>query len=128
MERNTIAEMKAIIEAIERGKHIQFTYDGMNWNDTDRFDKPYAPDFMHNRYRIKPEKKWRPFKDRWEFMLTACCNVNWIKSKNSGRMYLVIAIDNDGVVVANNPFVKWESLFKNYTTINDTPCGVEEDV
>lgn len=128
IRRNTPSEMREVIDAIEAGKPIQYkcVSDGETaiWQDTIEV----APNFHFNVYRVKPEeskKRWRPFKERYEFMLTAYQNVHWIVSKYTGRFYLVTIIDKDGVIVDGVP-VTWDSLFKDYTCTNGTPCGVEE--
>lgn len=128
MERNTITEMKSILDAIEQGKAIQFTYDGMNWNDTDKFNKPYAPDFMHNKYRIKPkepEKKGRPFTSAKELDKAIAEHGPFICNVETGIRIIIDAYNSKEVRVLGmeRPM---EELFKNYTFADGTLCGVEE--
>ena len=58
MTREEAKELMPIIQAFAEGKAIQQT-DGYDWYDLDN------PDFMANgsSYRIKPETKYRPFKN-----------------------------------------------------------------
>lgn len=58
MDRNQAKELLPIIKAFAEGKTIQQT-DGYDWYDLD------DPDFIANSssYRIKPEPKYRPFKN-----------------------------------------------------------------
>lgn len=67
MTREQAKRLLPIIQAFAEGKTIQQT-DGYDWYDLD------DPDFMANSisYRIKPEPKYRPFKnveDCWQEML-----------------------------------------------------------
>lgn len=127
MKRNTIQEMKEILEAIEHGKAIQFTYDGVNWNDTDKFINPYAPDFMHNKFRIKPEKKLRPFKDTKELIAyNDGLHILWLKDKTTGDLELVTMYASDYVKCQDYRYTM-EELLKNYTFSDGTACGFEED-
>lgn len=131
MERNTISEMKQILEAIEEGKNIQFTYDGINWNDADRCFKPYAPDFMHNKYRVTPEKKWRPYRNSFEFLKGAgSLGAIWVKAKGTEHLYMVTKIDGSddkSAVHVDHLWLSYSILFERYTFADGTPCGVEEE-
>lgn len=71
MKRNTIAEMKEIIEAIEQGKSIQwFNVTKDKWDDTTN----KRPNFTDSTYRIKPETE--------ETLLTNRELAKWIAQGN----------------------------------------------
>lgn len=135
MERNTIKEMKEIIEAIEAGKPIQCKCvsdgdDGV-WEDTT--NNAY-PNFYYCVYRIKseePKKKWRPFNNLEEFINAAGgLGAIWLKRKDINRMQLVISIDyddNDKPIRVCSVWESFNKLLENYTFADGTPCGVEED-
>ena len=62
MNRQQAKELLPIIKAYAEGKTIQYYYEDANWIDISP-DK--AVDFSNNpsKYRIKPDPKYRPFKD-----------------------------------------------------------------
>lgn len=63
MTREEAKEMLPIIKAFCEGKRIQFLFD--EWKDIDEIG---IREFLENPelYRIKPEPKYRPFKDTEE--------------------------------------------------------------
>lgn len=131
MERNTTAEMRQVLDALERGENVQFTGDGVNWLGIDKFDKPYAPDFMHNRYRAQPKeskKGWMPFGTVDGFIRAAGgLGAIWLKSKNNKRMRLVTDVecsDRFQPIKVGSYWENFMSILENYTFANGTPWGV----
>lgn len=61
MTREEAKELLPIIQAWAEGKNIQFLSDG-EWHDINQADFTCYPD----KYRIKPEPKYRPFKTQEE--------------------------------------------------------------
>ena len=87
-----------IIQAFAEGKAIQQT-DGYDWYDLD------DPDFMANgsSYRIKPETKYRPFKNAdecWQEM-QKYKPFGWLKDKNDGHLILITVVGNDKMMALN---------------------------
>ena len=79
-------------------------------------------------YRIKPESKYRPFKDAEE-----CWNemqkhepFGFTKFKNAKRGYYMVTFIASGVIVGmnNTPF-SYENMFDGYTFADGTPFGVK---
>ena len=88
--------------------------------------------FWNNtEYRIKPEQKYRPFKDAeecWREMLKHQ-PFGWITSQNGESNSLIIAIDNQGLIIGdrNNGvmgFVTATDLFK-IKFADGVPFGVK---
>ena len=82
MTREEAKELLPIIQAWAEGKNIQFLSDG-EWHDINQADFTCYPD----KYRIKPEPKYRPFKNQeecWKEMLKHQ-PFGWLKSKKDGR-------------------------------------------
>ena len=69
MTREEIKELLPIMQAFAEGKKIQFRCKTGEWlNILNKFDFTLSPD----DYRIKPEPKYRPFKNQeecWNEML-----------------------------------------------------------
>ena len=123
MDRNQAKELLPIIKAFSEGKAIQQT-DGYDWYDLD------DPDFMANgsSYRIKPETKYRPFKDAdecWQEMQKHQ-PFGWLKDKNDGHLTLITVVDNeDMMALSGNKGWDFLGILKTYTFADGTPFGVK---
>ena len=128
MTREEAKQLLPIIQAYAEGKEIQQP-DGYDWYDLD------DPDFMANgsSYRIKPETKYRPFKNAdecWQELLKHK-PFGWIKSKEATEdVYFTITGLTNGTcgVMLNSPG-GWSlsGLFDYYTFADGTPFGVKEE-
>ena len=123
MTREEAKQLLPIIQAFAEGKEIQQT-DGYDWYDLD------DPDFMANgsSYRIKPETKYRPFKDAdecWQEMQNHQ-PFGWLKDKNDGHLTLITVVDNDKMMALNGR-VGWDfwGMMNNYVFADGTPFGVK---
>ena len=123
MNRNQAKELLPVIKAFSEGKAIQQT-DGYDWYDLD------DPDFMANgsSYRIKPETKYRPFKNAdecWQEM-QKYKPFGWLKDKNDGHLILITVVGNDKMMALNGR-VGWDFLgmMNNYVFADGTPFGVK---
>lgn len=124
MNRNQVKELLPIIKAFTEGKQIQHLTD--KWKDTDELDIDLTvnPEF----YRIKPESKFRPFKDAEECWAEMFKHepFGFTKFKNAKSGYYMITYIASGAVVGmnNTPF-DYESMFDTYTFADGTPFGVK---
>lgn len=103
-----------IIKAYSEGKEIQW-FNGKEWTDTERLFFNSEP----NCYRIKPEPKYRPFKNAqecWEEMQKHQ-PLGWIRIK-SMQSYYIFCIDE----CAN-----FDYRFTNYLFADGTPFGIKEE-
>ena len=130
MTREEAKELLPIIQAWAEGKNIQFLSDG-EWHDINQADFTCYPD----KYRIKPEKKYRPFKTKkecWDEMMKHQ-PFGWLIRKTeenynsigciteyNGFVYLLFATKEDESFTA-------EFLLKNYKFADGTPFGIEEE-
>lgn len=132
VRRNTIAEMRQIIDAIEQGKEVEYQY--VNSNFPDLWDKyePTEPNFFAFRYRIKPEepeKRWRPFKDVQEFIDAAGgLGAIWLKHRIgwAGQVTYICHNDTKNPISIGPAGLDFATLCKFYTFADGRPCGVEE--
>ena len=114
MTREQAKEMLPIIQAYAEGKTIQFL-DGCKWDDVYETDFYQSPD----KYRIKPEPKYRPFKTQeecWNEMLNHQ-PFGWIKDKE-GQYRHVMSVRDE------SDFAHW---YAAYTFIDGTPFGIKEE-
>ena len=124
MTREQAKELLPIIQAFVDGKTIEARTDSISkWIETTtpKFD-------LLHEYRIKPEPKYRPFKNAeecWQEMQKHK-PFGWVKDISS--IQSIIHINNDGIIanngVANNYYTFKRSFNLKFT--DDTPFGVEE--
>lgn len=127
-----IQRLFPILEAIKEGKTIQWNDMGV-WCDIDGDDEGFVLDTLIGKpdgYRIKPEPKYRPFKDAEE-----CWNemekhqpFGWLKFKDTESGYYMITLIAINVLVGMNdtPF-SCERVFDDYTFADGTPFGIKEE-
>ena len=130
MNRKEAAELSPLIKAFGEGKDIEMRSKNPHaqlngWAKMDEFI------FGNFEYRIKPEPKYRPFKDAeecWQEMQKHQ-PFGWVISENGEVNSLIIFIDNEGIVIGdrNNGvigFVTATDLFK-IKFADGTPFGVK---
>ena len=87
-------------------------------------------EFWENtEYRIKPEPKYRPFKDAeecWAEMLNHQ-PFGWVINKNTGRKHCITAIHetSNEVFIADDTWKDFYKIKKNYTFSDGLPFGVK---
>ena len=134
MNRQEAKELLPIIQAFAEGKTI-LVQDGIDWcylsNESDFNLNP-------QRYRIKPEPKYRPFKDAeecWQEMQKHK-PFGWVKKTCGNCNFLhIMELYSTGIVINNvDNFGCFKNLIKTYnvafveTTFADgTPFGIKEE-
>ena len=131
MTREEAKELLPIIQAFADGKVIQFRCKTGEWLDIEwldiinynKFDFILSPD----DYRIKPEPKYRPFKNQEE-----CWNemhkhpdFGWVKN-DIGNIFKIIVIFNDSIKL-NECNSSYSELFKTFKFTDGTPFGIKEE-
>lgn len=128
MNRQQAKELLPIIQAFAEGKTI-LVQDGIDWcylgNESDFNLNP-------QRYRIKPEPKYRPFKDAEECWqeIQKHQPFGWLKDKKDDHYILITAISNTDVdQITSNGNISWMfcSISKYYTFADGTPFGIKEE-
>lgn len=123
MNRKEAKELLPIIQAFADGKDVE-TKTGSGWMSIENMSFAGKPD----GYRIKPEPKYRPFKDAeecWQDMQKHQ-PFGWLKDKNDGHLTLITVVDNDKMMALNGR-VGWDFLgmMNNYVFADGTPFGVK---
>ena len=132
MTREEAKEMLPIIQAWADGKIIQVREKG-RWVELCIDDFTRSPD----RYRIKPEPKYRPFKTQeecWKEMLKHQ-PFGWVKSKKSGHHFSIGSVlwdkefDDVFVTFACDGMLgrSSKSMFEDFTFDDGTPFGIREE-
>lgn len=128
MNRNQAKEMLPIIQAYAEGKVIEsrcIKGDTSLWYDDK--DPSFDDDF---EYRIKPEPKYRPFKDAkecWAEMLKHQ-PFGWLKDSDSCYLHIVsIEIKFIGAVNSSGNIISqfYSGFYSDYTFADGTPFGAK---
>ncbi len=125
MNRQQAKDLLPIIQAFAEGKTIQSKYiNGSNtwWEDNNLSFGDGV------EYRIKPEPKYRPFKDAeecWQEMLKHQ-PFGWIKASHG--QFLIIKFRNNEIAFGTGEnWLRFKYVFDNYTFADGTPFGIKEE-
>ncbi len=134
MTREETAERIKIMQAYVDGKQIQYAED-----DTDVWHNIDEPDWHSDyEYRIKPEPKYRPFKDAdecWQEMLKHE-PFGWVLiiENNLSIKYNIQALVQDGVkstaVLTDDVMSEkfpFEGVLQKFTFVDGTPFGIKKE-
>lgn len=129
MEKILLDELSNIISAYKEGKALQFytSYGELKDVSAEEFDieKWYK---KPKKFRIKPEVKYRPFKDAeecWAEMLEHQ-PFGWVKMKGTESKYYMLKCIASRVVIGldETPF-SYKKVFEDYVFADGTPFGVK---
>ena len=125
MTREQAKELLPIIQAFAEGKNIQFLSDG-EWHDINQADFTCYPD----KYRIKPEPKYRPFKTQEECLQEMLKHQPFgvVKDKHFANYQTHRAftfLTNEGCNFRGYEDMTFETSFKNLLFADGTPFGVK---
>ena len=120
MTRKEAKELLPVIQAFAEGKKIEY-YDD-EWIETS------TPVWQVGvKYRIKPELKYRPFKNQkecWDEMLKHQ-PLGWIKNEY-GNIFNIIAIFKESIKL-NECSTYYSDLCKQFNFIDGTPFGIKKE-
>lgn len=136
MTREEARKAAEVMMAYAEGKEVEFTCGPEGdciWNKTEE------PIFSWSsfRYRVKPEPKYRPFKNSeecWQEMLKHQ-PFGWLKSKMNGRFSCIGEVygsdELETVYIALSTSESLsrssDSMFEQYTFADGTPFGIKEE-
>lgn len=124
MNRKQAKEMLPIIQAFAEGKGVE-TKTGSGWISIENMSFAGNPD----SYRIKPEPKYRPFKDTEECWTEMQKHqpFGWVKDKKDGHHALITAADDDTCGMSLNGNAAWSlsGIMDLFTFADGTPFGVK---
>ena len=123
MTREEAKELLPIMQAFADGKNIQLL-DECEWHDV------YETDFYGNtdKYRIKPEPKYRPFRnveECWQEMQKHH-PFGWLKDRDTGGYIIISELDYEDIEISGNNGWDYVGLMKCYTVADGTPFGLKE--
>lgn len=133
MTREEAKELLPIIQAWSEGKTIQFQTDSKSWSD---ITKDLYPCNHPSLYRIKPEPKYRPFKNQeecWNEMLKHQ-PFGFIINKYSNDYCGVYRVFKDEKGISRITFISnsysdldMEIVFDRFNFADGTPFGIKEE-
>lgn len=128
MKRENVKKNIGIISAFADGKTIQILNERGEWVDlTEREGLPIGIlEEEPNNFRIKPEPKYRPFKNADECWAEMQIHqpFGWVKEKERNVRTEINYIHNEGVMFSCGS-VLFERLFDIYTFPDGTPFGIK---
>lgn len=131
MTRENVKKSMDIISAFAEGKVIQILNERDRWVDlTEREGLPMGTlEDVPDIFRIKPEQKYRPFKNAEECLAEMQKHqlFGWVKKQGLYRNIANVMICS--ITFANNEArdVDYEQALKNYTFADGTPFGILEE-
>ena len=135
MTREEIKELLPVMQAFAEGKMIQDKIEGLtDWVDTDEINLEYEGQKI--KHRIKPEPKYRPFKDKeecWQEMMKHQ-PFGWVIGKIYANFHHIDFVyscnpnNGYGVRLSHNAICpKFEHMFKDYKFADGEPFGIKEE-
>ena len=131
MTREEANKALPTLQAFAEGKVIQMLDDRSIWTDlTEREGLPIGTlGESPNIFRIKPDPKYRPFKDAeecWNEMLKHQ-PFGWVKDKKDGHHALITAVDDDTCGMSLNGNAEWSlsGIMDLFTFADGVPFGVK---
>ena len=133
MTREEAKVLLPIIQAFAEGKVIECRIKpsalSKSRQDMNEWTEMKKIEFWNNtEYRIKPEPKYRPFKDTeecWEEMLKHQ-PFGWVKLKDTeSGYYMLKGIASQVVIGFNETPFSYKRVFEDYTFADGVPFGVK---
>lgn len=117
MTREQAKNLLPMIQAFAEGKKVEYKNVYGKWIEVNNpsFDEP-------TDYRIKPEPKYRPFKDKEECWaeMQKHSPLGWFKNKKADEFFALECISD------KDPRIKtYEYLFKDCVFMDGSICGVK---
>ena len=131
MTREEAKELLPIMQAFAEGKTIQ------DWTNDTWKDKEYTSFGELSQSPIKPQPKYRPFKNQeecWGEILKHEC-YGWVKSKDNNDRRHISSIQKDDednawfIIVSFGGIEGFssEQMFENFEFLDGTPFGIKEE-
>lgn len=124
MNRTEVKSFLPILQAFADGKEIEC-------REEDKWYKvlEICNEMNPQDYRIKPEHKYRPFKDAeecWQELLKHQ-PFGWVKDKKDGHHALITAVDDDTCGMSLNGNAAWSlsGIMDLFTFADGVPFGVK---
>ena len=133
MNRNQAKEFYPIMQAFAEGKTIEcrtrvwelnkgWQY-STTWKETEelKFQDTYE-------YRIKPEPKYRPFKDAEECWseMQKHQPFGWVKDRDGDKTFIGSINSDNSIYTCSSEILFLKEIFEDFTFIDGIPFGIKE--
>ena len=132
MTREEAKRLSNVLKAYSEGKIIQYQENGKHrYADLRFYDFPdqdnISLETQEYNYRIKPEPKYRPFKNQEECWneMHKHLDFGWLREKESGYLFNTIAVF-DSIRIKENAY-NYSLVFKRFEFLDGAPFGVKEE-
>ena len=131
--KKDIDKVMPILQALEKGKTIQFAALVNEWVDLDGDKDGLLLETLINNpqaFRVKPKSEFRPFKDAeecWQEM-EKHKYFGWIKCKDTSvpsKFMIINSVRDKEVSITSGIDFTYSELIECYTFIDGTPFGVK---
>ena len=133
MDRNQAKEFYPFLQAFAEGKAIECRTKPSAVKGSDipnDWTEMTEIEFWNNtEYRIKPEPKYRPFKDAeecWAEMLKHH-PFGWVKDKETPKFLVCKALGNLFFIGIEDKPYNYKEVSRDYTFVDGTPFGIKEE-
>lgn len=126
MTREEAKEMLPIIQAFAEGKAIEIRHRDAPWVETNRIKESIFDDYQ---YRIKPEPKYRPFKDVeecWQEMQKHQ-PFGWLREKGRNVRTQIGFIHTEGIQGTSGGSSNYKAFFDCFSFADGAPFGILEE-
>lgn len=123
MTREEAKQLLPIMQEFAEGKTIQV------WANDTWQDEEYPSFGELSLFRIKPEPKYRPFRnveECWNEMLNHQ-PFGWLKDRDTGGYIIISELDDEDMKISDNNGWDYVGLMTCYTFSDGTPFGVKEE-
>ena len=128
MTREEAKRRAELYSALAEGKRIQIQCTNGEWTDVQN-NTLLCIDDDRFKYRIKPEPKYRPFKNQeecWQEMLKHQ-PLGWLRSKRIKDIYQLITIRNHEIRIFADLPLYFSRAYREYEFLDGTPFGIKEE-
>ena len=127
MTREEAKRRAELYSALAKGKSVQVQGIDGSWVDVDIDKLNY---FIETPiFRIKPEPKYRPFKNQeecWNEMLKHQ-PLGWLRSKRIKDIYQLITIRNHEIRIFADLPLRFSRAYREYEFLDGSPFGIKEE-
>ena len=131
MTKDEAVVFAPIIKAYSEGKTIQFIGEDGKWHDFTCGDVVFADN--PEEYRIKPEAKYRPFRDAqecWEEMQKHQL-FGWVLEEEQSVYFQIVGVDNENIMFCayedNVQLLTYQLAMETFVFADGKPFGIADN-